>query len=356
MDEKKNLNTTPDTSRTPSLSVAIFILITAGVLTYYLFNYYRNYPQVKTERLPDYYSQVSNEDLYAKGNELREEHKYEEAVIVFQQGLDQAKDSSEKSIYAIAVGTTNALLNPQYGVTWLVKLGNDTTYPNVSRAYALQYAYQIYSSYRDPLLLKPFFTDEEYKNIDWSNDASRSTTIRQIHERIESIWRLPLTEARLAYLTWLDSKNIADVNKHMLAFVELAHEAEGYEGMQTLIPPAYLTAAYLAADMKKDGTPLTIGTSSPDYFFKEAIQQSQRLNLENTYQFSVLGYANYLIGNNEYQKGIDALKQLVTHITDPAVKAAITSSTVSTRYPDLIKKAQTDKDVKDLLLEIGFNL
>jgi hypothetical protein len=356
MSENSTLNTsslsTPQ--RSFSLTVSVCLLLAAGILGYYTYSYYQAQKKADT-KIPDYYSLVSAQDLFSKGNELRAEHKYAEAVGIFQQGLNQAKDSSEKSVYAIAIGATKSFLNPKDSIDWFVSVGNDETYPQVSRAFALQYAYQVYYSYQDPTLLKPFFTDEEYKNIDFSNGVPQSIT-KQIHERIESIWKLPLTEARLAYYSWIDGKNVADVNKHMLVFVELAHDSEGYEGMQMLVPPAYLVVANLAADMKKDGAALTIGTSSPDFFFKEAIQQSQTLNIEITYQFSVLGYANYLIGNNESPKGIDALKQLVTHITDPSVKAAITSPTVSTRYPDLIKSAQTNKDVKDLLLEIGFNL
>jgi hypothetical protein len=300
----------------------------------------------------DYYSQVVDEPSYAAGQSLVAQGDYAKALTTFQEGLNNSNTKEKKSIYDISIGTTKSITNPKESIEWLVNVGNNVSYPAVSRAYALQYAYQMYLGYRDYTLLRPFFTDTEYQSMDFSKGLPDDAIIK-IHKKIESLSPLPITEARLAYYAWTDNRDIQSVDQHMLMFEHSLNNAADYPGMSSLVPPAFLTAAYLTEDMEKAGIS---SSSSPDYFFEEAINRANLLKIESTYQFGLLDYANYLIGKNQYNKGIQLLTQLSSREINPMIKATVTNAaTVSKRYSALVQKAEEDLPLKNLLEKIGFS-
>lgn len=331
--------------------LAISVLIIAlGLLSLFYFRI----ESKKIVNVPvDYYAMVVSSNLYSEGESLRTEKKYSDAILAFHKGLDSATSTGEKSIFDTAIATTIILTDPTEGIKQLVRIGNDVSYPNVSRAFALQYAYEVYLGYKKPGMLRPFLTEEELSTIDPTKPLS-DEVVKSIHQRIYALAPLPITKARLAQLSWKMSgrKDIESVNGFMDDFLASIQDTENYEGMSSLLPPAYSLAAYLSADMKRTGVLANFGT--PESLYEQAISRAQNSKIESAYQFGLLNYATYLMSQKQPEKSAQLLTLLAARPIYPTVSTSVKSKALTQNYLPLTQAAQTDQKMKTLLTKIGF--
>lgn len=336
-------------------------LIISGVIILVILSAAASYSFWKSRQFvapTDYYALTQSDPLYAQGSALASQGNYTEAIKSYQAGLAGVSSSGAKSVFDVAIGRAKTSLNTRDGVNYLVGVGNTKEYPLISRAFALQYAYQMYVGYRDPELLKPFFSPGEYAFLP---SPIGIPEIKKIHKQIYALAPLPLTGARLAKISWdeyaLDktpaskSKALADVDRYMASFNSSVSLTQQYPGMLSLLPVSYLMAAHLSADMKKDGIAASFGT--PEYLYEQAITRAKAYGVQDTYQFSLLDYANYL-ASTDVAKAKELLTQLANTKIDPMIQANTSSKEMGKFYQPLINLGKSDADAKKLLTTIGF--
>lgn len=317
----------------------------------------RNIQQTSSpsETVKDFYNEAEKTDLFQNAQNLYNVGNTRSALILYRQGLEQAKTQGEKSIYDVSIGIATVRMDPQSGIAHLAEVGNNETYPDISRAFALQYAYQMYLGYRDLNLLKPFFTDEEFAKLDPAKDLP-DNIIRKMHEKIETLAPLPITEVRLASLDWRQNgvSSLSTIANRLNAFRSSAQQTENYPGMAVLIPPAYLSAGILIAEMNDKGV-TSLGTPEP--YFEAAITKADALKSASTYQLSLLEYGNFLVTHKEIEKGLQVLEKIPVDQVNPMVTATVKNRTlVEGRYAAMVKLAKSNSALKKVLSGIGYEL
>jgi hypothetical protein len=337
-------------------------LIITGVLALLVIAASVSYSFWKSRQLitpTDYYALTQSNPLYAQGSVLVSQGNYSEAIKSYESGLAGVSSSGEKSIFDVAIGLAKTEVNTKDGINYLVGVGNTQEYPAISRAFALQYAYQMYLGYRDPQLLEPFFSPAEYASL--SLPISNSV-IQKIHEQIYALAPLPMAGARLALLSWDEyvknqtpaskSKALVEIDRYMANFNSSVSLTEQYPGMLSLLPASFLGAAALSVDMKKEGLTPSFGT--PETLYEQAITRAKAYGIQSTYQFGLLNYANYL-ADIDVVKAKDLLTQLANGRIDPMIKATVSSpQTIKGLYLSLVNLGKNDADAQQLLIRIGF--
>lgn len=329
------------------LGMVSFMILVAIGFGSYMFVQNKN---AANNTLQDYNKAALQSDEYLKANSLATDGKYEEAFAAYEEGMKNADSQGVKSVFDITSAILRLSLDSEEGVTELVAIGNNTSYPAVSRAFALQYAYQMYAGYKNPELLRPFFTDDQFKAIDFSKPLS-SDLIKSIHETIYALTPLPLTTARLASMAWKNG-DTTSAETYMKSFQTSVEKTAPYEGMSSLLPVAYLVAANLSANMEKGGLQPEFG--APPTLYEIAITKAEIAKIESTHQFGLLDYANYLAYKNDIKKSTELLGKIVERGVHPMLRANARAPEATEKYASLLEKAKKNADLKKLLDAIGF--
>ncbi len=182
------------------IAVVVLVLILFGILFVLLQLKNPNKTPRSSSTNGTYDVLMQSNAAFASGRQLVAMGQFDQAVPDFQAALASATDPVQQARIklAIAGATERGTSHGGYlaAIPLLKQIAANTTYPNISRAYALQEMGQIFYTYNNPQITKAIFSDPPYSTMFVTGHPPLS--YRHLFEYAASFYPLAIPELRVA--------------------------------------------------------------------------------------------------------------------------------------------------------------
>ncbi|HEV3245025.1 MAG TPA: hypothetical protein VG102_01570 [Candidatus Paceibacterota bacterium] len=250
--------------------MAIIVVIVLAVMAILLYSYSQTILRPATQYSSTdtvFSTLMSSNSEFAQGTQLSQTGQYDQALPYYKQALSSASDPAQEGEIAFKIAVVTEKSGGYSGylaaIPLLKAVAANTSYTNITRAYAVQEMGLMFYTYADPKITAAIFGDSPYTSLYVQNDTALS--YRHLFEYAASFYPLALSDLRVAswYANELASSNAASTSTQ--AYTSIIQQQitaantditrmksdpneEGY------VPTALMREALIAGDMQLAGT------------------------------------------------------------------------------------------------------